>query len=163
MIVVGYPGIGKRILAGTNNCIKLNSSLFYWNGLKENLRNIGIRKYYNVANALSKQGNTVFLSPDPSILKELEKTDEIVLIIYPSLELKDTWIEKLRAQYDETLTGTDYHAWKNAKHRYEDDIKELSKFNPRFLREEIDSIDYDLLKIIKRYHAEFHKSNSNKK
>ena len=145
MIIVGYQGIGKSTIAGKDNCIDLESGNFWVDGKRSD---DWYKPYCQIAIHLSEQGYNVFVSSHEVVRKELEKSEEGIVIIYPSLTLKDEWIDKLEKRYRKTLLDKDYKAWKNAEDRYEEDIKELSKFNIRVLREEICSMDYDLLKII---------------
>ena len=70
-------------------------------------------------------------------------------MVFPSIELKDEWIQKLRDRYKQTGLDKDYKALKNAEDRYEENIKELEKSG--FAYCEIDSMDYNLKKYISRY------------
>ena len=84
--------------------------------------------------------------------KELEKSKEDVVIIYPSIRLKDEWIEKLKARYANTQLDKDYKAWINAEQMYDQNIEDLADFDRAvkygFIRYEIGGMTYDLRKII---------------
>ena len=71
------------------------------------------------------------------------KSDEVVVLVYPSLELKNLWIDKLENRYKETGLEKDYKALMNAKDRYDDNIRELenSSFNFKLV---LAKPDYDL-------------------
>ncbi len=122
-IVVGYQGIGKSSLAGVGNgYIDLESGNFWVDGQRNKDWYI---IYCNIANHLAQQGYTVFTSSHEVVRKQLYNYDVEKIIVYPSIELKDKWIEKLQARYDKTKTDKDYKALMNAVDRYEDNIREL--------------------------------------
>lgn len=159
MIIVGYPEIGKRTLAGEDNCIDLNFNLFYpAKCYMEKLQEISIRNYCDVAVDLSKQGYTVFVSSHEAVLNRLTYIafthNEDIAIIYPSIKLKDEWIEKLKVICENINTMEAYNAWKNAEKMYDQNIKDLNdpdramKYD--FIRYEIESMDYDLSEILNR-------------
>ena len=93
MIIIGYQGIGKSTLAGPHlGYIDIESSNFKVDGMKIE----GWQKIYcNIAKHLSRQGFKVFVSSHIEVRKELRDCNEEVVIIYPNLELKDEWIDKL--------------------------------------------------------------------
>lgn len=143
MIIIGYQGIGKSCLSrSASNTIDLESGCF-WNG---NYRHCDWYVYYcNVAIDLSSQGNTVFTSSHQVVrdyLASLPK-NELIAVCYPSLELKDEWIEKLRVRYERTQLQKDYKAWMNASLCYESNIKDLMA-SP-FDKIELDNMYYHLL------------------
>lgn len=143
MIIVGYQGIGKSTLAGTNNCIDLESGNFWVDGKRAD---DWYKSYCQIANHLSEQGYTVFTSSHEVVRKELEKSKEKVYLIFPSIELKDEWIDKLRNRYNTTGLEKDFKALANAEDRYEENIKELERSN--LMIYEIIGMDYNLSNII---------------
>ena len=149
MIVVGYQGIGKSTLAGKDNCIDLESGNFWVDGKRAD---DWYKPYCQIANHLSEQGYTVFVSSHEVVRKELEKSKEDVVIIYPSHTLKYQWIEKLKERYERTDLIKDFKAWKNAEEMYSQNIEDLADIDRAvkfgFIRYEIGSMDYDLSKII---------------
>lgn len=143
MIIIGYQGIGKSTLArSASNTIDLESGCF-WNG---DYRPDDWYVYYcQVAIDLSAQGNTVFTSSHQVVrdyLASLPK-NELIAVCYPSLELKDEWIEKLRIRYERTGLAKDEKAWMNASLCYESNIKDLMA-SP-FDKIELDNMYYHLL------------------
>ena len=143
MIIIGFQGIGKSSLARSSaNVIDLESGCF-WKG---NYRPDDWYVYYcQMAIDLSEQGNTVFTSSHQVVrdyLASLPK-NELIAVCYPSLELKDEWIEKLRVRYERTQLQKDYKAWMNAVDRYDDNIRELMA-SP-FDKIELDNMYYHLL------------------
>ena len=64
-------------------------------------------------------------------------------MVYPSLNLKNMWIDKLENRYRDTGLEKDYKALMNAKDRYDENIQELanSKFN---FKVALVKPDYDL-------------------
>ena len=144
MIIIGYQGIGKSTLANKNtNYIDLESSNFFIDGKRqENWFII----YCNIANHLSEQGKNVFVSSHEVVRESLKYSKEKVVVVYPSLKLKEQWLEKLQKRYNITQLEKDYKALMNAKDRYEENIKELQ--NNDFTKIEIKDINYDLEKTL---------------
>ena len=58
MIISGYQGIGKSSLAGSHNCIDLESGNFWIDGVRDN---DWYKPYCKIANHLSEQGYIVFV------------------------------------------------------------------------------------------------------
>ena len=143
MIIIGYQGIGKSSLSrSASNVIDLESGCF-WNG---NYRHGEWYVYYcNIAIDLSSQGNTVFTSSHKDVRDHFARLpkNELIAVCYPSLELKDDWIEKLRIRYEQTKLPKDEKAWVNAALCYESNIKDLMA-SP-FDKIELDNMYYHLL------------------
>lgn len=148
MIIIGYQGIGKSTLAGTGKFIDLESSNFWVDGKRAD---DWYKPYCNIAEHLSSQGFIVFTSSHEVVRKQLRDSKETVVVAYPSVGLKDEWIDKLKKRYESTNLEKDYKAYMNAVDRYEDNIKELmiEEFNHIC----IDDINYDLQKLIYNYEA----------
>lgn len=144
MIIIGYQGIGKSTLAGKYNCVDLESKNFWVNGKRSDDWYI---PYCQIANHLSEQGFTVFVSSHEVVRKELFKSREKVMVICPSLDLQTPWIKKLEDRYSQTRLEKDYKALKNAEDRYFDNIMDL--LIDRFEVVRIDSMDYSLENIVK--------------
>ena len=149
MIIIGFQGIGKSTLARlASNVIDLESGCF-WN---RNYRHTDWYVYYcQIALDLSAQGNVVFTSSHQDVRYQfyrMEPHDDIA-VCYPSLELKEFWIEKLQNRYERTKLLKDEKAWARASLCYEADITELMA-SP-FDKIEIDSMFYDLHQLIRDY------------
>ena len=149
MIIIGYQGIGKSTLAGYKDCIDLESGNFWVNGKRAEDWYI---PYCQIANHLSEQGYTVFVSSHEVVRNELKKSKERVEVICPAVSLKDEWIKKLKERYERTKLDKDFKAWKNAEDRYEENIKEL--MNSGFDATVIDGIGYKLSEIISQMQLE---------
>lgn len=118
MIIVGYPCIGKSTYANSHgyNVIDLESSNFIKDGS-------WVESYCNVAIDLSKHGYDVFVSSHDTVRKQLLKSGyEFIFAIYPSLEIKDEWIERLHNRYLNTELEKDYRAWQRAASYYDEDV-----------------------------------------
>lgn len=123
MIIVGYQGIGKSTLAGTDGCIDLESGNFWSNGVRPDNWYVF---YCQIAEHLSQQGYTVFVSSHEVVRNRLKKyTKEPLHIVCPAVELEEVWIDKLKKRFEHTKTEKDYKAWMNAEDRYTENIKEL--------------------------------------
>jgi hypothetical protein len=143
MIIIGYQGIGKSTLAGKRNCIDLESGNFWVDGKRDEEWYI---PYCQIANHLSQQGFTVFVSSHEVVREELKKSEEIVYCVFPSILLRDEWVWKLKNRYEQTGLEKDFKAWKNAEDRYKENIAELMNSNFKFY--EIGSMGYSLLDIV---------------
>lgn len=144
MIIIGYPGIGKTSLAGRNNCIDLDAKEFLTrcSSIDE-----WVTCYCNLANYLSNQGYTVFVSSQNEIRLHLEETsNEQLLIIYPSLALKNEWINKLKVTHMITNLETDLNEYNNVYQNYESQIQAI--MDSPIDKIEIQTMDYSLNKII---------------
>ena len=141
MIVIGYQGIGKSSLAGRDyKYIDLESGNFWVDGKRAE---DWYKPYCQIAEHLSKQGYVVFTSSHEVVRNQLRNSREVVVLCYPSLKLKDMWIDKLENRYRDTGLEKDYKALMNAKDRYDDNIQELATSNIPYKLELID-VDYDL-------------------
>ena len=144
MIIIGYQGIGKSIIASKeNNFIDLESSNFYHHNKRPNNWYI---YYCNIADSLSKQGFNVFVSSHEVVRNRLKKyfsDDNTIIVVYPSINLKDKWIQRLEDRYMEDKSEKNYKAWMNTVERYEDNINELKTCG--FPGIELNSMDYDLI------------------
>lgn len=149
MIIIGYQGIGKSTLAGKDNCIDLESGNFWIDGKRAEDWYI---PYCQIANHLSEQGYTVFVSSHEVVRRELEKSEERVVAIIPAIELRDAWCEKLLERYMLTELDKDFKAWRNAEERYVENISEImdSVGEVYYIR----SMDYYLPVIIKHLKGE---------
>lgn len=147
MIIIGYQGIGKSTLAGRDKCIDLESSNFWIDGKRAEDWYI---PYCKIANHLSEQGYTVFVSSHAVVREELKKYQEKVIVICPCPDLKDEWIKKLEDRYLYTKLDKDYKAWKNAEDRYLENIEELTDGSFNWVY--INRMTYNLAKIIAAMH-----------
>ena len=126
MIVVGYQGIGKSTLAGRNNkFIDLESGNFWIDGKRAD---DWYKPYCKIAEHLSQQGYIVFTSSHEVVRKQLAHSNEVVVVVYPSVELKDAWINKLKDRFFRTNLEKDHKALMNSEDKYDENIKELQKY-----------------------------------
>lgn len=128
MIVIGYQGIGKSTIAGSDNYIDLESGNFWVDGRRDPE---WYKPYCQIALHLHKQGYTVLLSSHEVVreyLKQIEPYEDrlATFVCYPDTWLKNAWINKLRERYVETQLDKDYKAWQNAEARFAENIDELA-------------------------------------
>ena len=142
MIVVGYQGIGKSTLAGRDHkYIDLESKNLWIDG--ERADN-WYKPYCKIAEHLSEQGYIVFVSSHEVVRQYLvENSRELVVLVYPSIELKEAWIDKLEKRYIKSGLEKDYKALTNAKYSYVENIKELQESCIEY-KLEINKLSYDL-------------------
>ena len=142
MIVVGYQGIGKSTLAGRDcKYIDLESGNFWIDGRRAD---DWYKPYCKIAEHLSEQGYIVFVSSHEVVRQYLvENSRELVALVYPSIELKEAWIDKLEKRYIKSGLEKDYKALTNAKYSYVENIKELQESCIEY-KLEINKLSYDL-------------------
>lgn len=142
MIVVGYPGIGKSTLASRDyKYIDLESENFWIDGERAD---DWYKPYCKIAEHLSAQGYIVFVSSHEVVRQYLvENSRELVVLVYPSIELKEAWINKLEKRYIKSGLEKDYKALINAKNKYVENIQELQESCIEY-KLEINKLSYDL-------------------
>ena len=124
MIIIGYPGVGKTSLAGRyNQYIDLESS--NWNNPDNTKPDYWWWSYGKVAEDLSRQGYRVFVSCHPSVQKYFEESNEYVMVLYPSLELKEEWIKRVADRYDRDRSMKNLAALNNVELYYDNQIRLL--------------------------------------
>lgn len=102
MIVIGYQGIGKSTLSLCLNdigipFIDLESGCFWNDGVRAD---DWYKSYVNIALDLARQGYNVFVSSHKQVREELLKSfRNDIYVCYPSKNLKQEWIMKLRDRY----------------------------------------------------------------
>ena len=144
MIIIGYQGIGKSTLAGKDKYIDLESGNFWHNGIRPDNWYVF---YCKIAEHLSQQGYNVFVSSHEVVRNRLRKySNEQLCVVFPSVELKDKWIDKLKKRFESTKLEKDYKAWMNAEDRYTENINELKNSGISYI--EIKDINYSLKDIL---------------
>lgn len=128
MIIVGFPAIGKSSVSGGNN-IDLESSNFWITDANGNkYRNDEwIECYCNIARDLSSQGFNVFLSSHGGVIKHLNDTNTEFFAIFPDIQLKELWINRLKERYCSIATDKNKKALDRVENYYEEDIKALKE------------------------------------
>jgi len=144
MIVIEYQGIGKSTLTKEDNkFIDFESSNFKIDGK----RPVGWEQMYcEAAMDLSRQGHIVFTASHKCIRDYLKdhQGSEVVVIVAPSLALKDKWLKKLKARFNETGLEKDKFALLNAEDCFEENIKEMQNYADVFPFYEITDMGYKL-------------------
>ena len=135
MIITGYQGIGKTTLASKNDkIIDLESSSFWKHEEDAFLRKTGEKSrhddqyvyYCQVAQDLSKQGYVVFVSCHPEVRKWLSiHNQEKFCAIFPSKDIKEDWLKRLKNRYDESQSEKDLRAYEHAQKHFDSDINQL--------------------------------------
>ena len=145
MIVIGYQGIGKSTLANKDlRFVDLESGNFWVDGKHAD---DWYKPYCQIAEHLSQQGYNVFVSSHEVVRNRLRKySNEQLCVVFPSVELKDQWIDKLKKRFESTKLEKDYKAWMNAEDRYTENINELKNSGISYI--EIKDINYSLEDIL---------------
>ena len=145
MIIVGYQGIGKSSISNSDTrCIDLESGNFFVGGKRPD----DWYKYYvQIATHLSEQGYTVFVSSHKVVRDELKATNtKDVAVCYPSIDIRELWLERLTERYERTGLEKDRRALLNAEQNYSSSISELyaDAVENRWLNVPIGTTNYDL-------------------
>lgn len=139
MIIIGYYCIGKSYTSRmSKDYIDLNNYNF-----------VSADGYCNMALELSNQGYIVFVSSHKSVRKYLSNYQhkEKIIEIFPSLSLKDKWINKVKERYEQTKFIQDQISLDRVKKFYQEDIEDIWSDD---IKEKIviDNINYTLDYII---------------
>lgn len=143
MIILGFPGIGKTYAAERSwRMIDLDEwySKIDWN--YESSPSL----YTSLADHLNRQGYDVLIPLDEWNLKDLERARMNATIIFPSAELRDDWIERLRVRWEHSGSTKDYYICEWIRVHYKEMIDEIKQSQLKKL--EIGTMDYDLYDII---------------
>ena len=124
MIIVGYQGIGKSSVSNSDTrCIDLESSNFF---VGDKRPDDWYKYYVQIAQHLSAQGYTVFVSSHKVVRDELKATHaEDVAVCFPNANLKEQWLERLCDRYKRTRLDKDLRAAMNVEQNYLSNIVEL--------------------------------------
>ena len=151
MIFIGYPGVGKTTLAANNiNFIDLESSNFWYTVKGELVKDEHwYLAYCNIAESLSAQGYDVFVSSHKLVTERLAISNQKVVGIYPTEQLKDYWVEKLRQRAAESGSDKDMRALERVQSHFLEDIAEIK--NNTLEHIEIQTARYNLDMLIHNY------------
>ena len=133
MIIFGYQGIGKSSLANSPTgalYIDLESSMFRTPMHPERSED-WFQAYGNIVCDLDKQGKFVFSACHQQIRDYIASEKNIkgvvAAICYPSLELREEWLYRLRQRWMDTQLPKDKAALDFAEASYSSSIKALDK------------------------------------
>lgn len=155
VIYICYQGVGKS--STVNECdffIDLESSNFKdENGYRTDDWYI---YYVNIAFDLASQGYSVFVSSHDVVRRQISYMKDKyypnidIYVVYPSVELKYEWIERLENRYNENPTKKNKVAYLNAKDRFFENIVEMEKDADDFGfdKVEINTCKYKLIDIL---------------
>ena len=166
MIIIGYQGIGKSSLTerrvrefthGVIDNVHYPADVYIDLESSQRYAEDGTypeewyKFYCNTAIHLSNIGFTVFTSTHPVVreyFKEITHGDhQCIYVCYPSLDLKEQWVDKLRERYNISKLPKDLRAYAHAKDNYEENIRVLEESG--FNKIVINDIDYDLESVIR--------------
>lgn len=124
MIIIGYPGVGKTSLAGRyHQYIDLESSHF--NDSFGEKRPGWFITYCRIAEDLSRQGYRVFVSCHKEVQEYFSKSNEYVIVLYPSLKLKGQWLDRVKNRFENEPSIKNAKALANVDEYYDTHIKSL--------------------------------------
>ena len=125
MIIVGFPAIGKSSVCAEQtkidrSCIDLESSNF--------TKRLGWETdYVKTAIDLHTQGFNVFISSHKEVREVLHQLAEpgSVLLVFPCLEFKETWLGRLRQRYERNPSTKNYKALQYMLNNYELAVQDM--------------------------------------
>lgn len=139
-IYCGYPGVGKSSVSGIGSgIIDLESSNFFVNGKRDPE---WYKMYVNIVWDLIEQGFSVFCPTHKELRDELRARGLKYVLIYPSIQSKSEWLERLR---NRPKTDKNTRAYESVNAFYERNIMDLASDPGCSDKIVIDSTDYDLL------------------
>ena len=149
MIIIGYPGVGKTSLAGRyRQYIDLESSHFNDAfGLKPDGWFI---PYCKVAEDLSEQGYRVFVSCHKEVQEYFSKSNEYVIVLYPTIELKEQWLDRVKKRFDNDPSMKNKKAMENVEKYWDMQINSLRN-SPFENKLELKDMNYTLDNEIDNY------------
>lgn len=119
MIFPGYVAIGKTFVASKdNNFIDLDS--YYFKNCNQNYP--WYKTYCDLAIKLSEAGYNVFTACHDEVLKHLSLNYDKVVAIYPSIELKEYWMERTLRRYNKTGKDKDKKAYERVCNYFDNDV-----------------------------------------
>lgn len=105
MIICGFPGTGKSMMARFSNWVDLESTPFKKNWLL----------YAEVAKHMSDSGYTVMVSTHAEMLNALEHIEARYTVVIPPITDKDTYMHRydMRGNTDDfiRLLDENWHMW----------------------------------------------------
>lgn len=144
MIIVGYHLVGVEELAKKDSNYRvLDTSKFTGSDW--------VNDYVGTAGIFNDMGYDVILEPNKEVIQELVNREYGAVMIFPSLELKDAWVQKAVDQFHETNSLSDAGLAKHIHDHFEDEVEWLrialdhsqSSFGVM-----LDHLDYDLEKLL---------------
>ena len=146
MIIIGYQGIGKSSVAVDNlSFIDLESSSFWVNGKRADDWYV---VYAQIAEHLSKQGYTVFVSSHQVLRDYLKGSAEKVVEIYPSHEIKEDWLRRLKYRLITDPSEKNKRAYEGAIRYYDANIDSFEEDRGHYIYMELRTINYKLEDVI---------------
>ena len=145
-IISGYQGVGK---SSEEDFIDLESSNLWVNGERSPF---WYKEYASMAYSIAKQRHDVAISSHKVVRDEVaEYPDDVEkILVFPALEIKDIWIERLLRRLNPEDMNQDnkhYRALMNAKEKYEENILDLRE-QKGFFKVEIATDNYILKNIV---------------
>lgn len=157
MIIFGYQGIGKSSLANSPAgalYIDLESSMFRTPMHPERSED-WFQAYGNIVCDLDKQGKFVFSACHQQIrdyiASEKDLKGVVAAICYPSLELREEWLYRLRQRWMDTQLPKDRAALDFAEASYSSSIKTLDK-DTDYDHIILNNMNYNLMNILISYY-----------
>lgn len=157
LIICGYPGVGKTSIAGRQNCIDLESSLFSYDVDGDPLDpNIWVSRYCAVAIDLAMQGYTVLTSTHARVIDGFENSDDqqkIPKVIFcPRLNMKEAWTQRLKDRYQRNPSEKNWRAYEHVLKHFDKIVflsgSTLPCFSPKDMDYDFDDCVYTIKNIV---------------
>lgn len=82
--------------------------------------------YCKIAEDLSKQGYRVFVSCHKEVQEHFSRSDEYVMVLYPAIELKEQWLNRVRERFENEPSIKNAKALKAVDKYYDIQINSLN-------------------------------------
>lgn len=156
-VYCGYPGIGKTSIGGQwvfnkedgydHPIVDMETSLM--RGYSGSRPDDWVVIYCNYVEDLINQGVNVMCSTHNDVRKELESRGIEYVNVFPSLNIKQYWLDRLQQRWIDDPCDKNKAAYDRAMEWYEHDIEDLMN-NDRWISIGIEN-GYDLKEVIEGY------------
>lgn len=129
MVIIGFPGVGKSHVA--RQAVQLWELMGYTD-LESSHFDKSNRDWFvtycEVALDLSRQGYRVFVSSHAEVRQYLlnnATSEDFLLEVFPSPELKEIWLERLNYRYSRTALDKDRRSYEYMRSNYDEAVSSM--------------------------------------
>lgn len=149
-----YPATGKTSSAGqvivddeNRQVVDLETSLMKTEGWTR--PDNWVQIYCNYVEDIINQGIHVFCSTHKDVREELDKRGVEYITVFPSLNIEDWWLCRLRDRWKEDPSPKNLNAYERAMSYYEEDIEDLCS-HKKHVEINVER-GYDLIEVLSSY------------
>ena len=152
IIICCYPGVVQDDL-----CKRYKKFINFNSFIDDDNKNSYVEQFCNDLIKLKEQGYIIFTTTDIRVRSCLENNNVQYYCIFPSINLKKEWFNKLKHIFFENTSMYNYKAVEQMIENFEDDIFSLNQETNKI---ELTSIDFDLIEIISNIEAELNRQEN---